>query len=180
MKDIEIKLKNKSISPHNEIRGIVIVNYQGLYDGVVINTQIIDSNELVVWRSYNGKKITQNVSRLFISKNAMLENKTISPHNEIKGTVVVNYQGLYDGVVINTQIIGSNELVVWHSYNGKKISQNVSRLFISKDVMPENNAEFTAAIEFEPKESHDFKFPASIIEQHKDVESDQLFAVFSA
>ena len=42
-----------------------------------------------------------------------------------------------------------------------------------------SSAEFTASIDFEPKESHDVKFRASIIEQHKEVESDQLFAVFS-
>ena len=107
------------------------------------------------------------------------DSKYISPHDEIRGTVIVNYPGLYDGVVINTQIIGSNELVVWRSYNEKKISKNVSRLFISKDVMPENKAIFTASIDFEPKESHDVKFRASIIEQHKEVESDQLFATFS-
>ena len=58
MKDIEIELDSKDISPHDEIRGTVIVNYPGLYDGVVINTQIIGSNELVVWRSYNEKKIS--------------------------------------------------------------------------------------------------------------------------
>tara|TARA_B100000029_G_scaffold155985_1_gene151322 strand:+ start:85 stop:435 length:351 start_codon:yes stop_codon:yes gene_type:complete len=109
-----------------------------------------------------------------------LDSKDILPHDEIRGTVIVNYPGLYDGVVINTQIIGSNELVVWHSYNEKKISKNVSRLFISKDVMPENKASFTASIDFEPKESHDVKFRASIIEQHKEVESDQLFATFSS
>ena len=109
-----------------------------------------------------------------------LQNKNISPHDEIKGDIIVNYKGLYDGVVINTQIIGSNELVVWRSYNGKKITQNVSRLFISKDVMPENKAEFTASIEFEPKEPHDVKFRVSIIEQHKEVENDQLFAKLSS
>jgi hypothetical protein len=46
--------------------------------------------------------------------------------------------------------------------------------------MLENKAEFTASIEFEPKESHEVKFRASIIEQHKEVESDQLFATFSS
>ena len=66
MKDVEIKLENLKILPHSEIKGNVVVNYPGLYDGVVINTQIIGTNELVVWRSYNGKKIEQNVSRLFI------------------------------------------------------------------------------------------------------------------
>ena len=107
-----------------------------------------------------------------------LSSKDISPRDEISGTVIVNYSGLYDGIVINTQISDSNELVVWRSYNGKKISKNVSRLFISKEEMPENNATFTASIEFEPEESHDVKFRASIIEQHKEVESDQLFATF--
>ena len=45
MKDIEIKLESKTISPHDEIKGTIVVGYPGLYDGVVINTQIIGSNE---------------------------------------------------------------------------------------------------------------------------------------
>jgi len=103
----------------------------------------------------------------------------ISPHSEIKGSIIVNYPGRYDGVVINTQISGSNELVVYLSYNEKKISQNVSRLFISKDSMPDNKAEFTASIKFEPKEIHQVKFRVSIIEQHKEIESDVVFAKFA-
>jgi len=109
-----------------------------------------------------------------------LDSKIIRPNTEIKGTVIVNFSGRYDGIVINTQILNSNELIVYKSYNGKGISDNVSRLFISKDVMPENKANFTAVIEFEPKESHEVKFRASIIEQHKEIESDILFAKFSA
>ena len=109
-----------------------------------------------------------------------LEDTKILPHSEIKGHITVNYSGRYDGVVINTQILGSNELVVYRSYNGKKISQNVSRLFINKDNMPENKAEFTVSIEFEPKETHEVKFRVSIIEQHKEIESAVLFAKFSA
>ncbi len=109
-----------------------------------------------------------------------LDSKTIKPNSEIKGTVIVNFTGRYDGIVINTQILNSNELIVYKSYNGKEISDNVSRLFISKDVMPDNKAVFTAVIEFEPKESHEVKFRASIIEQHKEIESDILFAKFSA
>ena len=108
-----------------------------------------------------------------------INNTNISPHSEIKGNIVVNFPGRYDGVVINTQILGSNELIVYRSYNEKKISQNVSRLFISKDNMPENKAEFTASIEFEPKESHEVKFRVSIIEQHKEIESDVVFAKFA-
>ena len=103
----------------------------------------------------------------------------IHPNSEIKGTVSVSYSGRYDGVVINTQILDSNEHIVYKSYNGKKISQNVSRLFINKDVMPENKAEFTALIKFEPKQEHEIKFRASIIEQHKEIESQIIFAKYS-
>ena len=109
----------------------------------------------------------------------VIDNLNIKPNSEIKGYVIVDYPGKYDGVVINTLIMNSNELIVYKSYNDEKISNNVSRLFISKDVMPDNKANFTASIEFEPKQSHDVKFRASIIEQHKEVESVQLFAKFS-
>jgi len=110
----------------------------------------------------------------------VLDSLDIKPNSEIKGCITVNYSGMYDGVVINTLIIGSNKLIVYKSYNDEKISDNVSRLFISRDVMPDNKAQFTAVIEFEPEQSHDVKFRASIIEQHKEVESDQLFAKYSA
>ena len=110
----------------------------------------------------------------------LLESAEIHPGDEIRGTVTVGYPGRYDGVVINAQILDSNELIVYKSYNGKKISQNNARLFIGRDLMPEGRAEFTAAIEFEPERQHEVKFRVSIIEQHKEVESDVLFAKFSA
>lgn len=109
----------------------------------------------------------------------ILEPKEIHPNSEIKGTIVVSYPGRYDGVVINTQILDSNEHIIYKSYNGKKISHNVARLFINKDVMPENKAEFTALIGFEPKQVHEIKFRASIIEQHKEIESKIIFAKYS-
>ena len=108
-----------------------------------------------------------------------LEPKEIHPDSEIRGTIIVSYPGKYDGVVINTQILDSNEHIIYKSYNGKKIFQNVSRLFINKDVMPENRAEFTATIKFEPKQVHEIKFRASIIEQHKEIESQIIFASYS-
>lgn len=105
-----------------------------------------------------------------------LENLNIVSHSEIKGRIEVRYQGRYDGIVINTQILNSNQLIVYKSYNGKPISQNLSRLFVSRDNMPENKAEFTAVIEFKPSEPHDVKFRVSIIQEHKEIESDILFA----
>ena len=35
-----------------------------------------------------------------------LDNLNIKPNSEIKGSVTVNYSGTYDGIVINTLIIG--------------------------------------------------------------------------
>ena len=108
-----------------------------------------------------------------------LNSTDIHPNSEIKGMISVAYPGRYDGVVVNTQILDSNEHIVYKSYNGKNISQNVSRLFINKDTMPENKAEFTALIKFEPKQEHEIKFRASIIEQHKEIESQIIFAKYA-
>jgi hypothetical protein len=108
-----------------------------------------------------------------------LNSKEIHPNSEIKGTISVSYPGRYDGVVINTTILDSNEHIIYKSYNGKKISQNVSRLFINRNVMPDNKADFTAIISFEPTQEHEIKFRASIIEQHKEIESQIIFAKYS-
>ena len=108
-----------------------------------------------------------------------LNSVDIHPDSEIKGTISVAYPGRYDGVVVNTTILDSNEHIIYKSYNEKKISQNVSRLFINKDVMPEHKAEFTAIINFEPKQEHEIKFRVSIIEQHKEIESKIIFAKYS-
>ncbi len=108
-----------------------------------------------------------------------LNSTDIHPNSEITGIILVSYPGRYDGVVINTTILDSNEHISYKSYNGKKISQNVSRLFINKDVMPEDKAEFTAMINFEPNQEYEVKFRVSIIEQHKEIESQIIFAKYS-
>ena len=102
----------------------------------------------------------------------------IRPDSTIIGTISVSYPGRYDGVVINTQILDSNEHITYKSYNKKTISHSVSRLFISRDAMPDNKAEFTAKIQFIPKQEHEVKFRASIIEQHKEIESQIIFAKY--
>ncbi len=105
-----------------------------------------------------------------------LESLNIKPHEIIKGKIQVNYSGRYDGIVVNTQILNSNQLIVYRSYSNKAISQNLSRLFINRNDIPKNMVEFTASIEFEPKETHEVKFRVSIIQEHKEIESDVLFA----
>ena len=104
-----------------------------------------------------------------------LDNLTFKPHEIIRGKIQVNHSGRYDGVVVNAQILGSNQLIVYRSYNNKPISQNLSRLFINKNDMPQNLVEFTASIEFESREIHEIKFRASIIQEHKEIESDIVF-----
>ena len=109
----------------------------------------------------------------------ILQSKDLKSNTDIIGMVKVNYLGKYDSIVLNTQILGSNELMLFTSYNDKKISQRSSRLFVSKDMMPQNKVDFTAQITFEPTQKHDVKFRASIIEQHKEIENDVVFASFS-
>ena len=108
-----------------------------------------------------------------------LETTKIHKNSQIKGTITVSYPGRYDGVVINVTISDSNEHIKYTSYNDKKIKQNVSRLFINRDVMPENIVEFTGVIDFETNNTHEVKFRVSIIEQHKEIESKIIFANYS-
>lgn len=108
-----------------------------------------------------------------------IQSTDIKQNSEIKGIIKVNYSGNYDSVVLNTQILGANELMLFTSCNGKKLNSRSARLFIGKETMPENKAEFTAMVTFEPQGKHDVKFRASIIEQHKEIESDVLFAKYS-
>ena len=106
----------------------------------------------------------------------------IRPNAEIRGVITVSYPGKYDGVVVSAQISDSNEHITYKSSNGRPISQNVARLFISRDTMKEGGrtAEFTAAIEFEPESEHEVKFRASAIEQHKEIDSCIVFARYAA
>lgn len=107
-----------------------------------------------------------------------MEPETVRHEQPLKGIVLVSYPGRYDGVVINAQVLDSNHHVTYTSYNGKEISSNVARLFISKDIMPDNRAEFTAKMGFETDRDLEVKFRASIIEQHKEIESATVFVTY--
>ena len=105
-----------------------------------------------------------------------LNSTHIKPNEQILGNIKVNYTGRYDGIVINTHILDSNGLLEYGMCNGKNVDKNVTRLFIPKDSMKNNTAEFTAFIRFEPEKKYAVKFRVSIIEQHKEIESDHIFA----
>ncbi len=100
----------------------------------------------------------------------------LRPDVEFSGTVTVGFPGRYDGVVINVQVLDSNELITFRSHNGKNISSRTGRLFVGREAMPQNSVEFTAVFEFVPQADLEVKFRASIIEQHKEVDSAVVFA----
>ncbi len=105
----------------------------------------------------------------------VFDSREFRPNTEIVGRVTVGFPGRYDGVVINSQILDSNELITFKAYNGRRISRNVARLFVGRDAMPGGVVEFTSAFEFEPEGELEVKFRASIIEQHKEIESAVVF-----
>lgn len=109
-----------------------------------------------------------------------LDTTEFSPNVEFAGNVKVNFAGRYDGIVINSQVLDTDELVTYTSYNGKKTSHSVARLFVARDDMRDGMVEFTAILAFEPTRDLEIKFRASIIEQHKEIDSIILFGKVSA
>ena len=107
-----------------------------------------------------------------------LSSEEFGPGEIVRGTARVSYGGRFDGVVVNTQVLDSNELVVYRSCAGKEIEKRTARLFIPRDSMSGGGsvAEFSVSAGLESERGHDVKFRASIIEQHKEVESDVRFA----
>ena len=104
--------------------------------------------------------------------------KTVRQGQSVSGMVSVSYPGRYDGVAINTQVLDSNYHITYTSLNDDMISSNVARLFIPKDEMPDNKAKFTAEMRFVPDRDYEIKIRASIIEQHKEIESAIVFLAY--
>ena len=50
MGDLEFKLNSTDIHQNSEITGTITVSYPGRYDGVVVNTTILDSNEHIIYK----------------------------------------------------------------------------------------------------------------------------------
>lgn len=96
--------------------------------------------------------------------------------NDLCGVISVSYTAKYDGVAINAQVIGSNSLVSFSSYNDKDIGGSKSRLFVPSSNIPDGKIEFVACIVPSLKEAYEIRIRVSIIEQHKEVESDLVFS----
>jgi hypothetical protein len=104
-----------------------------------------------------------------------LAESSIVAGNDLHGTVVINYSGRFDSVVINSQIENSSDVF---SYNGKNIKHPYARLSIFKsELAGTNTINFTATTNHIPAEGEytNVKFRVSIIQEHKEVVSDVTF-----
>jgi hypothetical protein len=108
-----------------------------------------------------------------------LTESSIIAGNDLHGTVVINYSGRFDSVVINSQIENSNDIFSYTSLNGKNIKHPYARLSIFKsELAGRNTVNFIATTNHVPAEGKEYttaKFRVSIIQEHKEVISDVAF-----
>ena len=103
-----------------------------------------------------------------------LAESSLAAGEDLHGTVVINYPGRFDSLVINSQIENSSDVFSYASLNGKKIKHPYARLSIFKaDLGGRTTIEFTATANHVPAGDHsNVKFRVSIIQEHKEVVSD--------
>ncbi len=89
----------------------------------------------------------------------------------IHGYVKINYNGRFDGVQVNTYVLGGSELVEFISFNDKSISMP-TRLYIPKNDISNNQFQFKAVANTRGKK---IRFRAAIIQEHKEIESETKF-----
>jgi len=93
---------------------------------------------------------------------------------ELHGKIVINYPGRFDSIVINSQIMNSNDVFSYMNLNGKKIKHPYARLSIFKsELAGSTTIDFTAISNHVPPSDYSsVKFRVSIIQEHKEVISD--------
>jgi hypothetical protein len=103
-----------------------------------------------------------------------LAESSIATGNVLHGTVVINYSGRFDSVVVNSQIENSSDVFSYTTLNGKSIKHPYARLSIFKaELAGRNTINFTATTNHVPAgEYTNVKFRVSIIQEHKEVVSD--------
>lgn len=106
-----------------------------------------------------------------------LDESSIVTGKDLHGTIVINYPGRFDSVVINSQIENSSDVFSYTNLEGKNIKHPYARLSIFKSELGgKNTLNFTATTNHIPsKEYTNAKFRVSIIQEHKEVVSDIAF-----
>lgn len=103
-----------------------------------------------------------------------LAESSILAGNDLHGTVVINYRGRFDSVVVNSQIENSSDVFSYTSLNEKNIKHPYARLSIFKsELAGKNTINFTTTTNHIPADKYsNVKFRVSIIQEHKEVVSD--------
>ena len=103
-----------------------------------------------------------------------LAENSVAAGEELHGTVIINYPGRFDSVVINSQIMNSNDAFSYTNLNGRKIKHPYARFSIFKAELAGNTTiDFTAISNHVPASHYSsVKFRVSIIQEHKEVISD--------
>ena len=103
-----------------------------------------------------------------------LAESSIVAGNDLHGTVVINYLGRFDSVVVNSQIENSSDVFSYTSLNEKNIKHPYARLSIFKsELAGRNTINFITTTNHVPAgEYSNVKFRVSIIQEHKEVVSD--------
>jgi hypothetical protein len=106
-----------------------------------------------------------------------IKEKSIFPNEEIHGRIIINYDGRFDTIVVNSQIENSSDIFVYVKINGKKINYPYSRISIFKsDLADTKIIEFSAISKHVPLNgSTKVKFRTSIIQEHKEIANDIVF-----
>jgi hypothetical protein len=106
-----------------------------------------------------------------------LAESSIAPGNNLHGTIVINYTGRYDSVVINSQIENSSDVFSYSNINGKNIRHPYARLSIFKSELGgKNTIDFVATTNHIPASQYsNVKLRVSIIQEHKEVVSDVAY-----
>jgi hypothetical protein len=107
-KDVSISLAESSVVSGNDLHGIVVINYRGRFDSVVINSQIENSSDVFSYTNLNGKNIKHPYARLSIFKSELGGNTTIN------FTTTTNHvpAGDYSNVKFRVSIIQEHKEVV--------------------------------------------------------------------
>jgi hypothetical protein len=107
-----------------------------------------------------------------------LAEDAIAAGEELHGTVIINYHGRFDSIVVNSQIENSSDVFSYIDLNGKKIKHPYARLSIFKSELEgRNTIDFAATTNHAPRsERSNAKFRVSIIQEHKEVASDVAYA----
>lgn len=105
----------------------------------------------------------------------------VTSGQDIHGIINLSYDSRYDTIVINSQIEDSSGTFEFVELNGKKIDYPYARLSIfEKDIPDQKKIAFTARTNYTPRDaSSKVKFRVSIVQEHKEIDSDISYITLS-